>query len=206
MPDVPGPHGRQGHGHGRRPHRRPPRPRSCRSASGGSSSPPARTPTSATPTSSPSAPSGTTRTSTRPSTSAPSTPTSTGTWKSPGRPRTTSTPARASGWSDFLRAGQGGADRRAGPLLQHAHRPLLARGGVPLLPVRPRPQPQARHSLPQRDDQRRAHPGGLAADDPGRLGHPLLLQRDQQRPRPTPSPRCTTSARPGGKARTAAAC
>ena len=59
--------GREGHRDARaaRPRRRP--SASCRSGSGGSTSPPARTPTSATPTSSRNVPSGTTRTSTRPS-------------------------------------------------------------------------------------------------------------------------------------------
>ena len=112
---------------------------------------------------------------------------------------------RARSWT-ISTAGPRGPDRHAGPLLQHAHRAVLARGSLPADVVRPQALPRAGHSLPQRHDQRRAHPGGVDADDPGRRRDPLFQQRDQQRPRLSVHPNAGASARAGGKAPTAAAC
>ena len=110
---------------GQRARRR--RSASCRSGSGGSTWPPVRTPTSATPTSSRSAPSGTARTSTRPSTCRTHFPdfrwNMEVAWQAENYVHSRS--GRAAGRLLSLRPR--GQDRHPGPVLQHADRALLAR-------------------------------------------------------------------------------
>ena len=134
-------------------------------------------------------------------------PISAGTWKLPGRRRTTSTAAAAQRLADFYRW-RGRASSAFRPFIATCS-PACARPRRPagLTWFAHQLCRRTGHSLPQRDDQRRAQAGGFAADDPGRRGHPLFQQRRSTTTVPiTFVAHAGRSAPAGGKGPTAAAC